>query len=540
MPLSYDQKLEKVFSTCHAMIDSYTWNRIVEACGTRSPLNRFPAILQKDPNNLPKYLPDLARLEKALHEIKSKDIEFDLQVDRLKVNPSLQLLELEWKNLTDMLDSNKEIPSAVPQPGREFVLVWKDPKTRKTKFKAAKDEDLLVLKMMVEGVDSATIAAQGALPVTAVDAAVDRAVEKGLLLRPGSRIFREPACFPSYRKTEERFLSSPTFAIQWHITQACDLHCKHCYDRSSRSPLKLNQAIRILDDLYGFCRSKYVKGHVMFTGGNPLLYPDFLALYRLAAERGFITAVLGNPTSRQQIKDLIAIQRPNFFQVSLEGLPEHNDDIRGAGHFERVIKFLRVLRDLDVYSMVMLTLTRDNMDQVLPLAEMLRDHSDAFFFNRLSMVGEGANLQLPTKAEYARFLKSYMDAAEQNPIMGLKDNLFNIMRHEEGMPLFSGCTGFGCGAAFSFLAVLSDGEVHACRKFPSPIGNIFQQTMAEIYESDMARQYRAGCKACNPCIIRPVCGGCLAISHSYGMNVFEERDPHCFMNNYRDGHVRDT
>jgi selenobiotic family peptide radical SAM maturase len=179
--------------------------------------------------------------------------------------------------------------------------------------------------------------------------------------------------------------------------------------------------------------------------------------------------------------------------------------------------------------MIMLTLTSDNIDQVLPLADMLRDKTDSFFFNRLSMVGEGANLQLPTRTEYTDFLKSYMDAAEDNPIMGLKDNLFNIVLHQRGMPLFSGCTGFGCGAAFSFVTILSDGEVHACRKFPSPIGNVFQQSMAEIYDSDMAQRYREGCKGCRSCRLRPVCGGCLAITHSYSLNIFEERDPHCFM-----------
>jgi hypothetical protein len=34
---------------------------------------------------------------------------------------------------------------------------------------------------------------------------------------------------------------------------------------------------------------------------------------------------------------------------------------------------------------------------------------------------------------------------------------------------------------------------------------------------------------CSRCPIRPVCGGCLAVSHSFGLNVFEERDPFCFM-----------
>ena len=130
---------------------------------------------------------------------------------------------------------------------------------------------------------------------------------------------------------------------------------------------------------------------------------------------------------------------------------------------------------------------------------------------------------------FAAFLEQYHDAARDNPILGLKDNLFNIIRHRRGEGLFDGCSGHGCGAAFNFVAILSDGTVHACRKFPSPLGNVFENSLAEIYDSAAARQYRAGCRACRSCDIRPVCGGCLAIAHSRGLNIFEDRDPFCFL-----------
>jgi radical SAM protein with 4Fe4S-binding SPASM domain len=122
-----------------------------------------------------------------------------------------------------------------------------------------------------------------------------------------------------------------------------------------------------------------------------------------------------------------------------------------------------------------------------------------------------------------------MKAAQSNPVMGLKDNLMNIIRHQNGIEPFGGCAGYGCSAAFNFITVLSDGEAHACRKFPSPIGNVFEQSIAEIYDSETAGQYRSGCQACRSCAIRPVCGGCLAVSHSFGLDIFEERDPYCFM-----------
>ena len=143
-------------------------------------------------------------------------------------------------------------------------------------------------------------------------------------------------------------------------------------------------------------------------------------------------------------------------------------------------------------------------------------------------MGEGAGLLMPTREDFKTFLRNYQEAAASNPILGLKDNLFNLISQEDGEALFGGCTGFGCGAAFNFISLLPDGEVHACRKFPSLIGNIAQQRLMDIYLSDLARKYRSGSKACRDCSLNVVCRGCPAIAHSCGLDVFEDKDPFCF------------
>ena len=130
--------------------------------------------------------------------------------------------------------------------------------------------------------------------------------------------------------------------------------------------------------------------------------------------------------------------------------------------------------------MVMLTLTKDNLRQIIPLAHMLRERTDVFHFNRLARVGMGAKLELPSREAYHSFLEEYVAASKENPFMGLKDNLINVVLSRQGEPPFGGCTGFGCGAAFNFVTLLPDGEVHACRKFPSPLGSIHFQSLAEI------------------------------------------------------------
>jgi len=517
--------MEDIYPHCRSCMEPEKWDEIMEAMQEKQEPDFFAVLLSTRTveGGLLPFLSDLARLEESIYRAKTKKCSF-VPEDHPTVNPSLELVRLSWKNLLAFMDSGKD-----PEEGQEFVVAFQHPRTGELITRVASDDDLLALKLVVEGISSKEAARQGKVPVARVDSALDHAFRNGLLLAPPSKIRRDLQGFPPNEATDEAFVSVPVFTLQWHITQVCDLHCKHCYDRSERHFLQLPQGVKILEDFYAFCKSRNVRGQVSFTGGNPLLYPRFMELYRTASNLGFALAILGNPAPRTRIERIVAVEPPVFYQVSLEGLQRHNDEMRGQGHYDRVMTFLDVLRDLGIYSMVMLTLTKDNIDQVLPLAEKLRNKADLFTFNRLSMVGEGANLQLPSKEGYAAFLEEYVEASKSNPTIALKDNLINIVLHRQGEDLFGGCTGYGCGAAFNFICVLSDGEAHACRKFPSPIGNVLEEGIGGVYDSSAAKRYRSGSAACRECPIRPVCGGCLAVSQSLGLNIFEERDPFCFI-----------
>ena len=329
---------------------------------------------------------DLARLEEAQQTLRDKAVP-DLPGvnDLLAINPSLILLELEWRNLCTQLRNKAK--GEVPEPGRELVLLYRQPGTGEICFHPARDHQLLALKVLAEDLDRQAVADEAGVVVGRVDAAIEKAAKDGVLLRPPSKIVRTSAHYPDAGIGGfEPYLRADYFTLQWHVTQACDLHCKHCYDRSTISPLTLEQGIVILDQFRDFVLEENVHGQVTFTGGNPLLYAHFEELYREAADRNLNIAILGNPASREIIESLQQIQPLSYYQVSLEGMQEHNDSIRGEGHFQRVMEFLQVLEDLSVYSMVMLTLTRENMGQVLELAEVLRDKVKLFTFNRLSFL----------------------------------------------------------------------------------------------------------------------------------------------------------
>ena len=514
------------YPKCSKLVAKENWQALV---GHTASVELMPDVLaaRTAELQLPEYIGELARLELYVFSLKTDSIPVPEYSKKLTINPTLQLFQNSWRNLAAQIDA--AAGGSAPQRGEESIIVWCHPASGRIKAKPVHKDDLLAMKMALEGLSVPDVAREGNVHAAAIESVLIRSLHDGVVIGPEPLIKRHynPEHFSHIDRS---FFTARVFALQWHITQACDLHCRHCYDRRQYKSLSLPQEIAVLDDLAGFCGAHNVQGQVTFTGGNPLLHPNFETLYREAADRGLTTAILGNPTDREQIERLNAIQPLAFYQVSLEGLEKHNDYMRGPGHFRKILAFLDLLQEEGVYSMVMLTLTRANMDQVLELAETLRDKTDLFTFNRLSLVGEGANLIMADPLEYQDFLRNYDAELDSNPCLGIKDNLLNILYHRQKRPLFGGCTGFGCGAAFNFITILADGTVHACRKFPSPLGNILEEPLSAIYHSAAAERYRRGAAECRECAIRPVCGGCLAVAHSHGLDVFRQKDPYCFLN----------
>lgn len=487
----------------------------------------FPSSLveNRTSDHIPPYLSDLAALEYARHQLNTASPPFPRTVAILTINPTMRLLEFDWMGLPAYLHDQ----SLPPQPGRSLVLLYRPDSQSPAEIRTPCAHDLLAMKMALERTDSRAAAAEAGVTLGRINAILGAAVRQGVLLAPPSTLVRDPS-FLSERYADPELSRVTTFALQWHLTQACDLHCRHCYDRGARTTMTLAQARHVLDELSAFCQVHHVHAQVSFSGGNPFLYPHFYELYQETLDRGFLVAILGNPMEEPYLDRLATIGAPEFYQVSLEGLREHNDYMRGAGHFDRTLAFLDLLRRRGIYSMVMLTLTRANGDQVIPLARLLRDRTDLFTFNRLAMVGEGAELASLEADRFRPLLRDFLDEVPRQEHLSLKDNFFNLLLQERGGPLTGGCTGFGCGAAFNFISLLPDGEVHACRKFPSPIGNIFAQSLSDIYTCAAADRYRSGSSACQGCQLRPVCRGCAAVTHGFGLDVFTERDPYCFKN----------
>jgi radical SAM protein with 4Fe4S-binding SPASM domain len=116
-------------------------------------------------------------------------------------------------------------------------------------------------------------------------------------------------------------------------TFRCNLRCAHCYvnaaaqDRETAArELSLERLTRLIDEIAAAgCL------FLTFSGGEPLLRPDFPELYRHALRAGLIVSVFTNGTLvSDALADLFEEWRPEYVEISLYGM--------SAATYERVTR----------------------------------------------------------------------------------------------------------------------------------------------------------------------------------------------------------
>ena len=78
----------------------------------------------------------------------------------------------------------------------------------------------------------------------------------------------------------------PYFAFQWHITDACDQRCKHCYIFSENAckpivSMTWEQMLAVVGNCEEMCLAYGRQPYFYLTGGDPILHPCFWRLLEL-------------------------------------------------------------------------------------------------------------------------------------------------------------------------------------------------------------------------------------------------------------------
>ncbi len=129
--------------------------------------------------------------------------------------------------------------------------------------------------------------------------------------------------------------------IAFHVTDRCQLDCKHCLRDPGQKPTDL--PLSLIESVLDQVKRLHGTPHVSLTGGEPTLHPQFLEIVDAIAARKMTWHMMSNGRSFPWLMKSLG-SRPDARQAmlhvcfSLDGADEPvHDRIRGPGSFREVM-----------------------------------------------------------------------------------------------------------------------------------------------------------------------------------------------------------
>jgi radical SAM protein with 4Fe4S-binding SPASM domain len=306
------------------------------------------------------------------------------------------------------------------------------------------------------------------------------------------------------------------FGLQWHITDRCNLRCKHCYiDRAPRRDLPLQDLLVILDKFCAALRGWQAAGRIVLGGGEPFMRPDLWELVEAISayhRRGYPLRVdfmtNGSFVDDQLVQQLRTYRRIlGVVQVSLDGCHEEtHDSIRGSGSFVAACSALRRLRDAGIPTAIHFVLTRRNLSDVDGLLELAAElGASRVTVSRLVPQGRAQASDMVTTDElrqcwtrlaamaYVYRRRGVFLATGRCDLWHLADlegALITLRLRKKGFlsPLLA--VGQRCPAGVNGLTVDVDGTVYPCRRLPIPVGNLLRDEFFTVWLDPLLNDLR--------------------------------------------------
>ncbi len=310
--------------------------------------------------------------------------------------------------------------------------------------------------------------------------------------------------------------------INWAITEACNLHCIHCFMNSPEKieGVSLNDIKKIISEI--------TNAHVpvvTLTGGEPLLSPHFKFIVSELSKAGVsishisTNAVLLN----DEIFDFLLEnnQHPDFL-ISFDGVGVH-DLIRGQAGIESIVlKNTAAALKRGFVTVMVTTLMRQNIDSLISTYDVIKELSPSgWFINRAQSLGQYMNEKRLSMEEIAKVaLPLYKRwTGDNKPFAMVIENFCSGKNAKEYTADSPECFGNSCG---SFL--LPDGTLMPCQgfvgtKIQEEMPNILKDGLIESWKSSSLDRFRYATKKerltknpnCDKCSFFAQCGmGCRA------------------------------
>lgn len=342
----------------------------------------------------------------------------------------------------------------------------------------------------------------------------------------------------NHAEPDDALFFTETPDVGMDITNRCNLACRHCYSDSGRMPiqeLSLDDIIPLLDELQAMGQKTL---HI--SGGEPTLHPDFSGIIQEAQSRDMTITMSTNGQYTETVKHMLSTLTFLQVAVSLEGMQENTDSVRGAGVFDEAVKSIPFLKGISDDVAIVAHVSRSNLRDTELLIRLARELEVGIKFATLRPIGRAAEAmknEIPTPRQFLEVVRTVVHMRNQYPEMTIRTD-FDILARKEavGRPVLPEKA--SCPAGRSRLSISFDGTIYPCTFLATPnrefaVGHIGEASILDLWRHApvlrlfRARQKTSSCLTCSAygdaCV-----GGCVALSYLMTGNL-GSRDPICFV-----------
>ena len=239
---------------------------------------------------------------------------------------------------------------------------------------------------------------------------------------------------------ESSFLGPLVLRIR--ITQKCNLSCSFCYlGRNLNTPEKNHLSLDEWKTLF----EKLPRWTILdITGAEPFLAKDFKTVLQMALEKRFKISLTTNGfIDNDEVIKLMVSQRMTFLMLSLDGLEDYHNKIRGnEKSFQKIVSFCGKLNKLKKeYSspfpklIIKTTITNDNSDDLVALNRFAFEElkANSHSFNLMFQNEARGGLELEADIENERFKRGNDWRYQKESIGKIKDSIKKINSQSEDM-----------------------------------------------------------------------------------------------------------
>ena len=266
--------------------------------------------------------------------------------------------------------------------------------------------------------------------------------------------------------------------LELQITDTCNLRCKHCYlgetTHKELAPADVYNALREFEAMQGM--------RVLITGGEPLMHAKFHEINEMLPDF-FIRKVLFSNGMLLK-KDIFGTLKVDEIQISIDGLEQAHDHIRGAGTFKRAMEAahdaLSAGFDVSISTMV----HRENLADFDAMERL---------FKGMSIKDWAVDVPCVTGR-----------LAENSDLCVSPEEGGKYLGYGYGGGLHSSGQGYGCG--LHLMSVMADGKIAKCSFYRDNAVGVIAEGLGAAWNK--IRPVRLSDLSCN-CEYLEVCrGGC--------------------------------